>query len=259
MSWSRPDDSIENEPHLREHAYPIDPSERAAAEALNRQPLEIGGVEVEHTVWDEPTAPIELAGPPGEDQVTYARWLVQKIAATPYEASLFTTAALVLLAGPWGIFGALWEGMTSGSAGAGILAVVVFGPVTEEIMKIALALWIVEKRPYLFKSIWQILVAAAAGGLMFGVIENLMYLNVYVPGATLKLARFRWTVCTGLHISCSFVAGVGVARIWVHTMRTHTPPHLGRGMPWFATAMLGHGLYNLFATVAQSTGWLNLE
>jgi hypothetical protein len=256
MSWSRPDDSVSNEPHFREQAFPLDPSEQAAADALNRRPLEIGAVDVEHTVWDEPTAPLELTGPPPEGQVTYARWLAAKIAATPYEASLFTMAALVLLAGPWGIFGALWEGSTGGS-GAGLLAAVVFGPVTEEIMKIALALWIVEKRPYLFKSIWQILVAAAAGGLMFAVIENLMYLHVYIPDAPPPLARFRWTVCTALHISCSFVAGVGVARIWDQTMRTHTPPHLGHGMPWFATAMLGHGLYNFFAAVAESTGWIN--
>ncbi len=259
MSWSARDDSIENEPQFRERAFELDPSERAAAETLNRRPLEIGGVDVEHSVWDEPTLAADLAGMPGEGHVTYARWLEAKIAATSYETSLMVTAALVVLAGPWGIFGALWEGMSGGGAGAGLFAVAVIGPVTEEIMKIALALWVVEKRPYLFKSIWQILVAAAAGGLLFGVIENLIYLNVYIPDAAPKLARFRWTVCTGLHLNCSFVAGVGLARIWDHAMRNRTPPQIGRGMPWFATAMLGHGLYNLAATVAETTGWLKLE
>jgi hypothetical protein len=257
MSWSASDDSIESEPHFRDHAFELDPSERAAAAALNRTPLEIGGVEVEHSVWDEPTLEAVLAGAPAEGQVTYARWLEQKIQETPYETSLLVTAAVAVLAGPWGVVGALWEGMSA--AGAGLLAVVVFGPVSEEIMKIVLALWIVEKRPYLFKSIWQILVAAAAGGLMFAVIENLMYLHVYIPQATPSLARFRWTVCTGLHISCSFVAGVGLARIWDHTMRNRTAPQIGRGMPWFATAMLGHGLYNLTATLGEATGWLDLK
>lgn len=252
-------DSIEDEPQFRDGAFELDPSERAAADALNRTPLEIGGVDVEHTVWDEPTLAADLAGAPQEDQVTYARWLTVKIAATPYETSLLVTAALIVLAGPWGVIGALWEGMAGGGLGAGLAAVVIFGPVSEEIMKIALALWVVEKRPYLFKSIWQILVAAAAGGLMFGVIENLMYLNVYIPEATPKLAKFRWTVCTGLHVNCSFVAGVGLARIWDHAMRNRTAPQIGKGMPWFATAMLGHGLYNLAATIAEATGWLELE
>jgi hypothetical protein len=151
MSWSASDDSIENEPHFRDRAFELDPSERAAAEALNRTPLEIGGVEVEHSVWDEPTLEADLAGAPTEGQVTYARWLERKIQETPYETSLLVTAAVAVLAGPWGVVGALWEGMSG--AGAGLLAVVVFGPVSEEIMKIVLALWIVEKRPYLFKEL----------------------------------------------------------------------------------------------------------
>ncbi|HMP06523.1 MAG TPA: PrsW family glutamic-type intramembrane protease [Lacipirellulaceae bacterium] len=258
MSRRRDEDSIEDEPHFRPPALrppaPPRPFEDPPP-ASGSRPLE-----VEHSVWDELALAPELAGAPCDEQVTYARWLEARIAETSYGWSLAVTAAVVLLAGPLGIAGALWEGIAGGGRGAwGLATVVVFGPVAEEIAKVALALWIVEKRPYWFKSIWQIMVAAAAGGLMFGVIENLIYLHIYIPDASPALARFRWTVCTALHLNCSSVAGVGLARVWDHTMRTRTPPQLGRAMPWLAIAMLAHGLYNLGATIATAAGWLTFD
>ena len=258
MNGPEQDPSIENEPHFRDRPFAPDPGD-APDYGLRTYPgLEIP-VEVEHTVWDEPTLAPDLAGAPAPDQVTYARWLDRNIAATSYSTTLLVTAGLVLIAGPLGILGALFGSEGGGVSTMGLIAVTIFGPVTEEIAKIAGTLWVVEKRPYLFKSIWQILVAAAAGGLFFGVIENLIYLNIYIPDASPALARWRWRVCTGLHLNCSFVAGVGLARIWDHAIRNRTAPQLGRGMPYFATAMLGHGLYNLTASVAEVGGWLDFD
>jgi hypothetical protein len=259
MSRPDPNPSIEHEPHLQDREYQLDPSERSACplgELSDSPAID----EVEHNVWDEPALEAALAGGPPPDQMTYARWLEQRIASTSYAKSLAIMALLVACAGPWAVFGALLGGGGGGAdfSTAGIVMIAVIGPVTEEIMKIALALWVVEQRPYLFKSIWQILVCATAGGLLFGVIENLIYLNVYIPDASTKLAAWRWTVCTGLHMNCSFVAGVGLARIWDAAIRTRKRPFLGHGMGWFATAMIGHGLYNLGVTVAQYAGWLEL-
>jgi hypothetical protein len=258
MSWPDHNPSIEHEPHLQDRKFPLDPSERSAD--LTSEPGEAPAIsDVEHNVWEEPALTASLDGDPPPGQITYARWLEQRIASTSLAKSLAVTILLVACAGPWGVLGALFGGGGGGGfSTAGIVMVAIIGPVTEEIMKIALALWVVEKRPYLFKSIWQILLCAAAGGLLFGVIENLIYLNLYIPGASPKLASWRWTICTGLHVNCSFVAGVGLARIWDTAMRTRTRPYLGHGMGWFATAMMGHGLYNFGVTVAELAGWLKL-
>jgi RsiW-degrading membrane proteinase PrsW (M82 family) len=149
--------------------------------------------------------------------------------------------------------------MGGGGSFSGLLMLTVIGPVTEEIMKIAAALWVVERRPYLFKSIPQILLCAVAGGLAFAFIENLMYLNVYIPHHTPKLELWRWTVCVGLHSGCSFVAGVGLARIWDNAVRELRRPQLGLGMPWFFTAMVGHGLYNGGVTLAETFDLLKFD
>jgi hypothetical protein len=256
MSDPDHDPSIEHEPQFRDRPFAPDPSDAPEA-ALHAYVDRSPDVDVEHSVWDEPTLAADLAGGPGPEQVTYARWLDEKVAGASYATSLAVTAALIVLAGPLGIFGALFAAEGGGLSTGGLVAVAIIGPITEEIAKIAGTLWVVEKRPYLFKSMWQILVAAAAGGLFFGVIENLIYLNIYIPNAPSDLARWRWSVCIGLHLNCSFVAGVGLVRIWDHAMRNRVPPQLGRGMPYFATAMLGHGLYNLMVSLAEVFGWLD--
>jgi hypothetical protein len=257
---SRPDHnpSIEHEPHLQAREYQLDPSERYALPipALAHTPAIS---DVDHNVWDEPALTASLAGSPPPGQITYARWIEERIASTSLAKSLAVTLLLIACAGPWGVIGALLGGEGGGGfSTAGIVMIAIIGPVTEEIMKIAIPLWVVEKRPYLFKSIWQILLCAAAGGLLFGVIENLIYLNLYIPNASPKLASWRWTICTGLHVNCSFVAGVGLARIWDTTIRTRSRPYIGHGMGWFATAMMGHGLYNFGVTIAELAGWLDL-
>jgi hypothetical protein len=248
------DPSVEFEPHLREAAA-SDPSETRAerllrAEASRGDPDDV----VDHTVWEEPTLSTELAGPAADDQVTYSRWLERKIADTSPTKSWLTTLAIVLVAGPWGVIGAIGSG--GGASNLSLVLVTIVGPVTEEITKIAAALWVVEKKPYLFKSLWQIFFCAAAGGAAFAFIENLLYLNVYIPHPSAALTTWRWTVCVAMHVNCSFIAGVGLARIWDNAIRNRHRPQLGLGVPWFVLAMAGHGMYNGLAVLAERMGWL---
>ncbi|HEY3394535.1 MAG TPA: PrsW family glutamic-type intramembrane protease [Lacipirellulaceae bacterium] len=256
MSRRSRDPSIENEPHLQDRAFIADPTEAPSTQRIEReqQHASIDDV-VEHTVWDEPTFSSELGGRPVEDQLTYARWLTQKQAETSHLKSWSTTLLVVLVAGPWGVLGALTG---AGGSGFRLVLIVIIGPVTEEIMKVAAALWVIEKRPYLFKSLWQILLCAAAGGAAFAFIENLMYLYVYLPEHSAKMAAWRWTVCVGLHMNCSFVAGVGLARIWDNAVRERQRPQLWLGLPWFFMAMVAHGMYNGGVVIAEAAGWLEL-
>jgi hypothetical protein len=256
MSRRTRDPSIENEPHLQDRAYIADPSDARSTQRIESEQRQASIDDaVEHTVWDEPTFSSELSGSPAEDQLTYARWLKQKQAETSHLKSWLTTLLVVIVSGPWGVLGAL---TAAGESGFRLALIVIIGPVTEEIMKVAAALWVVEKRPYLFKSVWQILLCAAAGGAAFAFIENLMYLYVYVPEHSAKMAAWRWTVCVGLHMNCSFVAGVGLARIWDNTIRERHRPQLWLGLPWFFMAIVAHGMYNGAVVIAEAAGWLDL-
>ena len=255
------DPSIEHEPHLLDGLQAADPSEEKASRRLSRESAKATDHDhVDHNVWEEPVLNAELAGEAGDEQLTYARWLAKNIRETSWAKSWFITLGVALVAGPFAIFGALFSQPELGIASAaGMLAIAVFAPLVEEIMKVAAALWVVEKRPFWFKSIGQILLCGLAGGIMFGAIENLLYLFVYIPDAAPSLARWRWTVCVGLHMNCSFIAAVGVARIWHNAIREQHRPHLGLGMPWLCIAIIGHGLYNFSVAIAESMGWLKLE
>jgi hypothetical protein len=250
---------VENEPHLRSSNYENDPSEALADRVLDRDRLrESDADQVEHNVWEEPALSADLVDGPGEDQLTYSRWLESRIQNTTVLESMGVTLLVILAAGPWGVLGAFWTALYgTGWQGIGLLAVVVVGPVTEEVVKISVAWWVVEKRPYLFKSIAQILFCAGCGGLAFAAIENLVYMYVYVPDHSLQFVLFRWTVCVGLHVSCSLVAGLGLARVWDNAIRNRHRPKTALGIPWLVVAITGHGLYNLSVTIASLAGWLD--
>ncbi len=214
--------------------------------------------DVEHTVWDEPTLVSQTDGAEApEGELTYRRWLEEGISRTSWSRTWLITAALVLTAGPFGIFGALTASGGGGEVSlSGVLAVAVLAPVTEEITKVAGVLWAVEKRPYWFKSMAQVMLCALAGGLAFATIENLLYIYVYAPDGGEAFREWRWSICTALHVNCSALAGFGLVRIWDKAIRTRTRPELALGMPFFALAMFAHGLYNLSVTVAEVFGWL---
>ena len=252
------DPSIDAEPHLR--------PTHAAGDRLTDEPAHSAHAptepnDVEHTVWDEPTLVSQSDGAEApEGQLTYARWLEAGIARTTWLETWVVTLLVVLAAGPWGILGAFSAAQTGGTIGwTSLLAAGVLAPVTEEITKLAAALWVVEKRPHWFKSMWQVLICAAAGGLAFAAIENLIYTNVYIPDGSEAFRAWRWTVCTGLHLNCSTLAGFGLVRIWSNAIRERRRPELALGMPFFAMAMVGHGLYNVTVTFAEAAGWLTFD
>lgn len=223
-----------------------------------RPPTDLKAPDIEHTVWNEPSLVASGATAP-DGQLTYARWLDAESARFTWAQSFWVTVGLALVAGPFGVLGAFVSGPSSGLSAFGLLAVVVVGPVTEEITKIAGALWVVEKRPYWFKSMLQVLLCAGAGGLAFAAIENLIYIYLYNPGGGAEFRAWRWTICTALHVNCSMIAGWGLVRIWHKAISTRTRPELRLGMPLFALAMITHGLYNLSVTVAEVAGWLEFD
>ena len=65
---------------------------------------------------------------------------------------------------------------------------------------------------------------------------------------------WRWTACVALHTVCSFIAGLGAARVWRHVWRDHAPPRLSLALPFVTAAAVTHGLYNATALVLELSG-----
>ncbi|XZE19185.1 PrsW family glutamic-type intramembrane protease [Pirellulaceae bacterium SH449] len=210
--------------------------------ALSEQEL------AEHSVWDEPTVSGLSHSGPDERAVTWFRYYLKQVSQTSVATTWLVTAACVFLSGPAAIFGAFF-----GSAGGQLLVMVVlFGPTVEEILKIGLALWIVEKRPWLFAYRVQIYLCGVGGGLLFAAIENWIYLNVYIPQASPGLVVWRWTVCVALHTVCSTIAAYGLIRMRHGMLFRQSPPRISDGGLWIATAITLHAIYNLSAYLGES-------
>ncbi|MBI5501265.1 MAG: PrsW family intramembrane metalloprotease [Deltaproteobacteria bacterium] len=249
----RVDPSIEHEPHLREGPFAADPSEARAAvsdPAARRSEQEV----VDHGVWDEPALSAELAGAAPAVE-TYRGWLERAAARTTPGRSWLVTAGVALAAGAAAIpMAFLANTLATFDTISLAVLVAVLGPVVEEVSKVVVAWWVVERRPYLFRRGAQLVVCAAAGGLAFGVLENLWYLHVVIPEAVRSgavhaedvagLARWRWGVCTTMHATASTLAGLGLARMWGRAMREKARPRAAAAMPFLVAAMVVHGVYN---------------
>ena len=145
------------------------------------------------------------------------------------------------------------EGLSQGGQS---VAVVIWGPITEEVMKIVLVVMLVEIRPNLFKSSAQLWVAGLAGALVFAVIENILYLTVYIPNPSMAVIAWRWTICVILHMGCTGVATVGLVGVWRHAILELQPAKVSLGLPWLIGAIVLHGGYNLTVSLLEIGGYL---
>ena len=249
MNEPAPDPSIEDEPHLQGGGFTPDPREAKSEERVCNSDQSADD-QVEQTVWDEPGLSPELVQAIPPDALTYAAWLKKRVAQTNAGTSWSMTFAVALAAGPWAILGAILGDVTGGGQTMfGIAMITLIGPVTEEMVKVAAALWVVEKKPFLFRSRMQIVFCALTGGLVFASVENFLYLQVYISDPSPELIRWRWTVCVALHMGCSLVAGLGLMRIWSQTISTFSIPKLSLATAYLITAMMIHGVYNGFAVL----------
>lgn len=215
-----PSASVFDEPHLRS--------------APERQQ------QAEDSVWHEPGRGGHEDSPP---VLPYADWLMRKRPTVSQGTSTWLFLLMAFMGGPLAIASVL----LTFAPGFGVLLYVVTGPLIEELGKILLPLMVVERRPYLIRSSWHVPLCTMLAGLFFSVVENVLYLRIYIPEPTTMIIVWRWTVCVLLHTGCSLLAGIGVMRIHRETMRTLQPPRLETGSSWIVAAVVLHGVYNLIA------------
>ena len=284
MSRHEDDQSVHNEPHLRPGSRPADPSERAADKALRRDARRSGSdYRDKPSVYDEPdifagrAAEVieqdwncsgcgynlrglpaghpcpecghrELYRPAPTGSASYQSWLRERISRTSPAKAWMVAVLLALCGGPWALL-ATFLGTDSGwyLRGGAVVMLVVFGPAVEETLKIAATAAVVEVRPYLFRRAEQVRFAAAGAALVFAVIENIVYLNVYVPNPPAELVLWRWTVCTALHVGCTTVAVGGLVGVWRQAITQLRPPRLSLGLRRLVIAIVLHATYNAAA------------
>ncbi len=244
------DPSVDQEPHFLDDGYELDPSEQAAEQLLaSSETQETDDERVVRTVWDEPALSPELAGRPGRGALTYQTWFSKRVMETSVQKSWLVTAGAALASGPWAILGALWG---SPQTPSGVMAIAVFAPAVEEIMKVAVPLVLLEKKPYLYRSRAQLVITVLVGALCFAAVENLIYLHVYVPHPSQALVRWRWSVTLFLHPAASLVSSLGLMRVWQDVRRRLRPPRLELAYPYLVAAIVLHGGYNLFAVSLET-------
>ncbi len=130
------------------------------------------------------------------------------------------------------------------------------GPVIEEIAKPLGVIWLISYRPrWLVSPVWAILFSAL-GGLIFASVENLIYIHIYVPDGTENFQAYRWTVCTGLHVLCSTVFGLGLAKSLRLILAQGGRFQIDSILGYFTAAAVIHGVYNFTVTLLSGVGWM---
>lgn len=143
---------------------------------------------------------------------------------------------LGVLGGAVGIVAAL---LPEASHGIDLLALTA-GPVEELCKPLALII-ILDRRPWWVKSREEVvlLVLLAAG--LFATLENLLYLHVALPDPPSKLVWYRWIVCTTVHVVCSGIVAMGLAKQWQRMI--DSGERLRLGGPFMRHYLVGAGIH----------------
>ncbi len=157
--------------------------------------------------------------------------------------------ALVIAAGGGvlGILGAIIQELSQGS----LLVAFVAAPMIEEVMKPSGVYLLLVRWPKVLTSRIYTALLAAVGGLVFGIVENIIYLQFYFPQHTQTLVVFRYSACLTLHVVCSFILGFGINQKLLASVRGEMP-FLKGNKKFFFVPMIIHGLFNIMAVLVES-------
>lgn len=165
-----------------------------------------------------------------------------------------TVTLIALSGGLLGLIGAFFAEVRS-SAGL-VLVPFVAAPLIEEMLKpIGLYLSLVRWPQALTSQLHRALLAAGAG-VVFGVLESLIYVTVYAPDHPEWYVAFRFSVPVALHAGASYVTGLGVSRGVVDWVNGRGPlPRASRN--FYIAGVLIHAGYNIAATALVIAGPLD--
>jgi len=156
---------------------------------------------------------------------------------------------IAMIGGLFGTLAAAYENSGYGWYVGAFLA----APIIEESVKPCGVYWLYARRPQALSG--QLYTACLAGlaGLIFGIIESLIYVAIYLSEYDELDPTFviwRFTVCLALHTTCSFIVGWGINENLVAWVRGQVP-FLEGNRKFFFTAMTIHSLYNISAWILE--------
>jgi RsiW-degrading membrane proteinase PrsW (M82 family) len=155
----------------------------------------------------------------------------------------------------FGIFGAFVGEFQTG----GLLLLPILGaPIIEEALK-PVGVYLLQARwPRLLLGRVHTAFLGALAGLTFGVIEALVYVNIYVEDPTDAFVTYRFTLPLVMHTFCSLLVGVGVTRSVVSWANGENPlPKSSRNL--YFTAVAIHAAYNTLAVILALSGVVDFD
>ncbi len=166
------------------------------------------------------------------------------------------TVLLALIGGLLGIIGALFQ--ETQTTLTYVLLPFIGAPIIEEALKpsgiyLSLLWWPRALRSQLFTAL-----LCSLSGLVFGIIESLVYVTVYVDDPSDEFIVYRFSVTLALHATASYLVGLGINLHVLDWAAGRTKlPRASRN--FFIAAVALHGAYNTIAVILSVTGIMNLD
>jgi len=130
----------------------------------------------------------------------------------------------------------------------GILGPFVAAPIIEEALKPSGVYLLLAKWPQALPGRFYAALLSALAGLVFGLIENVIYLSIYFPEHSHQLVVFRYTGGLALHTVASFIFGLGINQELMAAAKGEIPM-FAANKRFFLTAMGLHSAYNVAVVV----------
>jgi predicted RNA-binding Zn-ribbon protein involved in translation (DUF1610 family) len=182
---------------------------------------------------------VERYEPPRDAEETYAKWQADSRARTSTLKGWVVAGVVPFLGLPL----ALPPALATVERGTVFLFVLI-GPLMAEILKVAVAGIVIERRSFLIHRPAQLYVMTLGTALVFAVVQNVVALGLHYPNAPAQLFAWRWTGCLVLHGLCTFLATRGLVRVWERGQQTQQPADLTRATPAITAAIAAHAAYN---------------
>jgi len=279
MASPKHDPSVNAEPHLAKQKFSADGSEEKVAQELAQERAHTDPTEerAKHSVFDEPaTLPnrpaalidrdwhcrncdynlrglmtghpcpecgrIEHYEPPRGSEVTYMQWVDDHAVEVSPQKSWLIAIIVPILGAPFALGCALFT-----VEYFGLMHFVLVAPIASEVLKIAIASIVVERRSHLIRRESQLYVMILGTAAVFAVVQNLIYLLLYFssPPPPIELIAYRWLIGPLAHIISAAIAAHGITLVWKQAKEQKREPRLTRAYPWVIAAIVVHGLYNL--------------
>ncbi len=160
---------------------------------------------------------------------------------------------MALVGGLLALIGSFFQELQSG---VWIFLIILAAPVIEEVLKPSGIYLLLLKWPQALRGQLHTALLCAISGAVFGIIESLIYVELYYPDGSDAFVLFRFTVTPIMHTVASFIVGYGLSRSlidWANGksgLPTITRNHylLGIGI---------HAAYNTSAVILGALGALD--